>query len=441
MLQLKKKINVRLIVLLVIGAVLQVGAQQKLSLKDAIGIALQNNYDIRMAKGDALINENNYSVGNAGFLPKIDATGATTRTVTSTKQEYNNGQPSVDKSGAGSNSQNASVTLTWTLFDGFKMFINFSKLREYKELGDVKLRAQIEESVSSIIATYYDLVRQKYNYKAAEESISISEQRAKLTEEKYSVGSASKLDVLRAQVDLNTDKSNLLTQEVVLNSLKVNLNHLLGRTISIEVDVEDLFDIRKGLSFDEMKALSFKNNSDIIQGEKNRNISEKEIGLSRGDYFPKINLITGYSYTNSVSDAGFFKTNQNFGYNYGLNFTWNLFNGFNTRLQQQNAEITLDKNEIALQQIKANVESSLVIAFQNYQKNLEILKLEEENVSVAKENVDLAIEQMRLGTISPIEFRDVQRNYVEAQSRLSSAKFNAKISESDLLKQSGQLLQ
>jgi outer membrane protein len=416
-------------------------AQQKLSLKDAISIALQNNYDIRMAKNDAEISNNNFSIGNAGFLPKVDATGSTTRTVTATKQDYNNGQPSVDKSGSGSNAQSASATLTWTLFDGFKMFINYSRLREYKELGDVKLRAQIEESVSSIIKTYYDLVRQKYNYKAAEESISISEQRAKLTEEKYSVGSASKLDVLRAQVDLNTDKSNLLTQEVALNSLKVYMNQLLGRSISTEVDVEDVFDIRSGLSFDETKELSFKNNSDILQIEKTRNISEKDINLSRGDYFPRINLTTGYSYSNSVSDAGLFKTNQNYGYNYGINFSWNLFNGFNTKLQQQNAEITFDKNEIALQQTKAYVESIVVIAFQNYQKNLEILKLEEENVSVAKENVDLAIEQMRLGTISPIEFRDVQKNYVDAQSRLSSAKFNAKVSESDLLKQSGQLLQ
>jgi len=134
------------------------------------------------------------------------------------------------------------------------------------------------------------------------------------------------------------------------------------------------------------------------------------------------------------------KSNKSNGYNYGLSLSWNIFNGFNSLLTYQNALITLDKNEIALQSTKNEVESSLLISFKNYEKNLEILNLEEENVSVAKENLDLALEELRLGSLSPLEFREVQKSYTEAQSRLSSARFTAKMSEKDLLKQSGELL-
>ena len=416
-----------------------ISAQQKLTLKEAISVALENNYDIRLAKSDAAISENNYSVGNAGFLPNLNVSASQTKTVSNTKQEYSSGQL-VDKTSSGSNNTNAAATLSWTIFDGLKMFISFSKLKELKEIGEVKLRSQVELSVAEVIKNYYDIVRQKHNYNVTLESVAISEQRLKITEEKFSVGSASKLEVLSAKVDLNTDRSNLLNQEVVLNGLKVVLNNLLGRTVSEEFDVEDDVQILTGLDYNLLREEAFKNNVDIVQSEKSKNVSSYDVGIYRAEYMPRFTLNSGYTYSNSLSDAGFFKSNKTFGYNYGVSLAWNLFNGFATTLQYQNALIVVDKSEIRLSQTKALVESNLIIAFKNYEKNNEILALESENVSVAKENLDLAIEQIRLGSISPIEFRDVQKNYITAQSRLSSAQFNAKMSERDLLKQSGSLI-
>ena len=404
-----------------------ISAQQKLTLKEAISVALENNYDIRLAKSDAAISENNYSVGNAGFLPSLNVAASQTKTVSNTKQEYSNGSV-VDKTNSGSNNTNASATLSWTVFDGLKMFISLSKLKELKEIGEVKLRAQIETSVAEIMKNYYDIVRQKHNYNVTFESVAISEQRLKITEEKFSVGSASKLEVLSAKVDLNTDRSNLLNQEVVLNGLKVVLNNLLGRTVAEEFDVEDDVQILTGLDYNLLREEAFQNNVDIVQSEKSKNVSSYDVGIYRSEYMPRITLNSGYNYQNSLSDAGFFKSNKTFGYNYGVSLAWNLFNGFASALQYQNAIIVLDKSDLRIRQTKALVESNLIIAFKNYEKNNEILALESENVSVAKENLDLAIEQIRLGSISPIEFRDVQKNYITAQSRLSSAQFNAKMS-------------
>ncbi|MBI5729677.1 MAG: TolC family protein [Ignavibacteriales bacterium] len=434
------KIENFLVIGILLLAATQIFPQQKLTLKEAINIALKNNYDILLAKNDAAISGNNYSLGNAGFLPKIDVTGSQTKTVTDTKQEYSDGR-TVDKTGAASNSTNAGVALTWTIFDGLKMFTTYSKLREYKELGDLKLRGQIETSVSDVIQTYYNIVQQKYNYRVAKESISISEERVKLIEEKLSVGSASNLDLLRAKVDLNSDKSNMLNQEVTLNALKVTFNGLLARNVAIDFDVDETIDIKEGLSFTSLKEAAFKNNVDLLQSQKNINISSYDAGISKSDFFPRISLNSGYNYLNSAADANLVRANKSYGYNYGLSFSWNIFNGFNTQLAYQNALITLDKNEIIFQATKIEIESSLLISFKNYEKNLEILKLEEENVSTAKENLDLALEQLKLGSLSPLEFREVQKSYTAAQSRLSSARYAAKMSEKDLLKQSGELLQ
>lgn len=433
------KIKIFLIIGIFFLSLVQVFPQQKMTIKEAIKIALENNYDINLAKSNAEISGNNFSLGNAGFLPRVDAAGSQTKSVNNTKQEYANGT-SVDKNDAGSTSTNASLALRWTLFDGFKMFTSYSKLREYKELGEIQLRSQIENSLSDVIQTYYGVVRQKYLYRVAKESITISEERVKLAEEKLSLGSASQLDVLRAKVDLNSDKSNLLAQEVILSSLKVTLNRLLSREIAGDFDVDDAIEIKEGLSFDQLKEAALKNNAEVLQSEKNKILSSYDVSLSKTDYFPIISLNSGYNYQKSQSDANLVKSNRSYGYNYGLNLSWNLFNGFTTQLQYENALITLDKNEIKLQQSKSILESNMLIAYKNYEMNLEILKLEDENVSVAKENLDLALEQLKLGVLSPLEFRDVQKNYIAAQSRLSSARFTAKMSEKDLLKLSGGLL-
>lgn len=434
------KIKNFLAVGIIILTAAQIFPQQKLTLKEAIDIALKNNYDILLAKNDAAISDNNYSLGNAGFLPKIDVTGSQTKTVTNTKQEYSDGR-TVDKTGAGSNSTNAAIALTWTIFDGLKMFTTYSKLNEYKELGEIKLRGQIETSVSEVIKTYYNIVQQKYNYRVAKESVEISEERLKLIQDKLSVGSASNLDMLRAKVDLNADKSSMLSQEALLSSLKVGLNGLLARRAEIDFEVDDLIEIQKGLTFEQLKLSAYNNNIDILTAEKNKIISSLDVNLSRSDYFPKISLNGGYTYQNSAADANLVKSNKSNGYNYGLSLSWNIFNGFNSHLLFQNALISLDKSEINILATKNEIESALLISFKNYEKNLEILSLEEENVSVAKENLDLAFEELKLGSFSPLEFREVQKSYAAAQSRLSTARYTAKMSEKDLLKQSGVLLQ
>jgi outer membrane protein len=416
----------------------QMYSQQKLMLSDVIKIALEKNYDIQLVKSDAAVSDNTYSLGNAGFLPQVDATASQTKKNYNTQQT--NSGVTTESNNAGTTTTLAGISLNWTLFDGFKMFISYSKLRDYKELGEIKLRSQIEETISGVINKYYDLVRQKYIYKVVKEGISISEERVRLMEDKLSVGSASRFDLLNAKVDLNADKSNLLNQELTINSLKIELNLLLARNGNIDFDVDDLIEMKEGLVFEPLKESAFKNNVDIQQAEKSKSLASSDVGLAFGDFLPKVSLSGGFNYEKDIYNTGALSNYQTNGYYYGLNLSWNLFNGFKTLISYQNAFINLDKNKINYEYTKNEVESNLLLAYKSYKMNIEILNLEEENVSTAKENLDLGMEQLRLGSISPIEFREVQKSYIAAESRFSTAKYKAKMSEVELLKQSGMLL-
>ena len=69
-----------------------------------------------------------------------------------------------------------------------------------------------------------------------------------------------------------------------------------------------------------------------------------------------------------------------------------------------------------------------------------MINFEQENSDAAKLNLETAIVKYRLGSISGIEFREIQRSYLNAEIRRLAALYQAKVSEITLLYLSGRLL-
>ena len=77
--------------------------------------------------------------------------------------------------------------------------------------------------------------------------------------------------------------------------------------------------------------------------------------------------------------------------------------------------------------------------YQTFQTNLQLVYLEQENLEVAKQNMDITLEKFRLGSVAPLEFREAQRNYIDANARFTNSQFEAKLAETALMQLSGSL--
>jgi outer membrane protein TolC len=430
----EKKYIFRLIVLIFIFYHFNLFSQELLTIEKAMQIGLENNYSILISKNDAEILKN-----NSGFLPQINFNTSINKSSNDTKQEFRSGLP-IDRKGAQSEQTGAGVSLNWTVFDGFNMFTSYRRLREIKEAGEINVIINIESSISQIISTYYQIVKQEKLLKVIRNAVSISEERVKIAEANYSLGSGSKLEILQAKVDLNADKSNLLKQEVVLSNLKTNLNQLLSRDIEIVFSVIDSIRIDSNLVFEDIRKNVLEQNSKIMLAGKNRNIAKLNLGEVKSQLYPKVGINLGYNFSQSESEAGFITSNQNLGINYGVNATVNLFDGFNFNRKYQNAKISIINSDLQYNQIKNQIESDLVKAYKNYENNLQLLKLEAENLEFARQNVNIALERFRLGSITPLTLREAQKTFIDAESRLVTVQYEAKISETELLRLSGQLV-
>jgi outer membrane protein len=413
-------------------------AQEKLSLREAITIALQNNYDIKISKNEIKIAQNNANIGNAGMLPTIEGVYSNGGSIQNTRQTPVTGEDRVIR-GARSTNNSYGADLNWTIFDGFTMFANYDRLKELQKQGEINTRLTILTTVSDVITAYYDIVRQQQLLVAADSAIDVSVWRSNIAKTKLQLGRGSKLDVLTAQVDYNTDTSNYIQIKNFLQVAKVRLNQLLVRDISTSFTVVDSIDVDKGILFSKQAEIAELQNPNVQNAFINQKIASLNLKAIKGARYPAISLNSGYSRAKSTSPTGF---NQRFaanGFTYGVTASLNLFNGFLQRQQERNAKIDIENSSLNLSKTKLDVNSQLLTAYQNYATYLDLIKLEQRNVDIAKENLDITMAKYKLGSIAPLELREAQRNAIDAQNRFIEMQYQAKTAETTLKEISGNI--
>jgi outer membrane protein len=428
-----------LFVIILLCGVQIVFAQEKLSLQQAIEIGLKNNYSIIISKNDLDISKNNVSWGNAGALPALDLSLTQNNSIIDSKQKYSDGAE-VNKTGATANSLDANALLNWTIFDGFKMFATYNKLKSFEEQGELNARLTVENTVSQIITAYYDIVRQNANLTVIDSSMEISRVKLLISKTKFEIGSTSKTEYLQAQVDMNADLSAYKTQQMRIEESKVNLNKLLARDVSLIYDVDDSIEINYNANYDDLKNKIEKTNTSVLLAQSNTNIYNYNIKEWKGQRLPTLNLYAGYNYTKANSQTGLVLQNKTNGLNYGFTLNYNLFNGFNLNRNIKNATLDYESSKINFESVKSEINAEMIIAYRDFQNNLELLKLEEANSLLAKENVDLSLARFRTGVIDQLQLKDAQQSYILAQIRLVLARYDTKIAETTLKKLTGELL-
>jgi len=410
-------------------------AQQLLTPEEAVATALQNNYDIRLSRNDSIIAAIDNSFANAAFLPRVNATGAVLFSRNNQRQRLSDGTKR-EQNGLKSTNINANVGLNWLVFDGLKMFVTRDKLREYVLLGDLTIKNQVTDIISEVIKTYYNIVSQKQQLVAIEEQMVINRERLKLAQVKLEVGLGIKPDVLQAQVDLNAQLAAELKQQTAIAQLKGDLNRLMAVSKGVDYEVVDSIPIDTTLDLTAIKTNITGVSPAIQLAKKNVDISYLTYRERKAERWPTITLNSAYNFnqTDNNSVINTFSTlyNLNKGFNYGISANIPIFNNYTAKrnIKQAQADINFKKltleNQILL--LNTNVEN----AFRTYELQKQELALEESNIALAKENVSIAFERYKLAVTTFVELRQAQQSLADAYTRLITARYDAKVAETEL---------
>lgn len=413
-------------------------AQEILTIEDAMKIALENNFEIKIAKNNSKISETNTTIGNAGMLPTATASVVDNNSIQNSSQTRQDGT-TTSLNNAKNNSLNYGVSIGWTIFDGMKMFARLDQLKELQKLGDTELKRTILEKIGQVNSAYYDLVQQQQQLSALDTTIVISNQRLDLAKNRFTIGKASKLEVLNAQVDLNSDQVTLLRQKESYANAKILLNQYLARDSKIDFKVTDAVTVDDKLILADLLNLAQKQNPDLEEQIINKRIAELQLKQVKADRYPTVQLNSGYNFAKSESSLGFTSQSSSHGLNYGFSASMNIFDGFNQHRNEKVAKLEIENSQIAIDQQNMILNTQLSTAFQTYLTNIELIGLVDDNVEIAKQNLSITLDKFRIGTITTLEFRTAQLNYVNAKVSYSNAQYQAKLSEIALKELAGNI--
>ena len=421
-----------MIIVLLAAAVTAVHAQDELTLQKAIETGLKNSFDIQLAKNNEEIAKNNASAGNAGMLPFVDLNAGQNNSVSNTHQEYSSGNV-VDRSGARSYNQNAAVALDWTLFDGFRMFTTYNKLQEFQSRGELVMKFQVQQVVAEISRRYYDVVRLQEQVKVLETAMKLSEERTSIAKDRKDIGAGSNFDLLQAQLDQNSDKSQLVQLQNQVSNAYVSLNASMGLDPAAKVIVSDTVIPVRTLNYEELKKSFLEKNYELQVAQIDNRIAMLQLKEIKSQRLPVVSLNSSYNFLNVNNDVGLVTLNQNKGFAYGLTLSYPIFDGFNVNRQVKNANLNIENTKLETQRLALDLNSQFEILYRSYEAAKQVAAIEKTNLDISAQNMDIANERLKLGTVSSLEWRDVQLKYVDAGNRLLGAMYVVKVTEIQLL--------
>ncbi|QQL51593.1 TolC family protein [Mucilaginibacter ginkgonis] len=399
-----------------------------LSLKQAVEIALQNNYNIKLSQNNSSIAQNNVTLGNAGILPTVSGNFTQSNSLQNTVQTRADNTLNVINNANNTNTSYG-ANLNWTIFDGLNMFANYDALKQRNLLGQVRLRDTVLTTVANVMSTYYELVSQYEQIKSLKGALNISGTQLRYANDKFSVGRVSKLDVYNAQVSYNTDTAAYIASKQQFKASQIALNQLMVRDLQMEFKVADTIIVDQNIRLGDVLNKAQAENPAILESQISQRLSEINLRQVRSTRYPNIGVNGGYARGNSNTPAGFARQQQTNGFTYGLVAQINIFNGFNQWRRERNAKLQINNAGINVNLTKLNVNAQINTLFSSYLSGLDLIKLGESNVQLARKNLEISLEKYRLGTITPLEIREAQRNYLDAQVTFFNAQYQSKIAE------------
>ncbi|NIJ46339.1 outer membrane protein TolC [Wenyingzhuangia heitensis] len=414
-------------------------AQEVLTQKKAVVIALESNYGIKMVNNNVAVAKNNSDILNSGYLPTLTGNAGANTNLNDTEAVFSNGDVT-NLEGAKSSSYNASLNLNYTLFDGLGREYNYKKLQEEYKLSELQARETIENTILQLFSLYYNVALLKENTSTLTQSFEISKERTKRSDYQFEYGQNTKLEVLNAQVDVNNDSIQLMQIDQQLSNAKRNLNVILGNTLRTNYDVNTQVDFSLQLKKESLFTQAKDRNIALLKADKNIAIKKLEAKIIKSDFLPTLGLTGSYGWSkNNNNAASFLTTSTNTGLSGGLSLSWNLFDGKNYSAAK-NTKLAVENEKLSKQNILIEIERDFNNAWEDYQNKYKIYQVQELNIKTAQNNFDRTQEKFKLGQINSIDFRQAQLNLLNVQLNKSQAKYEAKLAELQLLFLSGDLL-
>lgn len=428
-----------LVAAMLCGSPYDVGAQNRLSLDDAIAEALKNSYAVRLSSVDSLLARNTGQASMAGYLPTAVVTAGTTRGANDLSQTLSSGTV-IERPGAGFSTLNANLGVTWTLFDGLRMFAEDDRLRALKGAAEETARHRMSLAVADVIAAYANVVRSQTLLRTAHLADSLVTERYDIEQRRYAAGLVSAVELSQAAVDKSTVAATVIRLRTDLQAAREALSALLGRGPLQDIVVDTSMAVPAVPPYAELDADLMRRNPEVLAAERQSEAASSFIRSVDAALFPRLDATGGYQFTRNSNDAGFLLENRTNGWVVGLQLRYDIFNAFNDERASQRARLDKQRQELETQELVANLRSRLVQGYGRYEMGNALVALERTTLGAAATNARIAVERLRAGTITSVDARQAVLTVLESATRLTTAETETALAATEVLRLAGRIV-
>lgn len=421
-------------------------AQNVLSLNDAIRLGLGASPTAEILEKQIEINENNNIKASTGTTPSISLNASIPFSFNKTFGErfFTFGIIPEDSRVNYTGLQNFSIDGQWPLYTGGRGGLIQEQLDLSVQQSELNLNQDDQLKVLDITQAYYNVVLQQERLDVIEEVIKLSKDRIAFEEIKKEFGTSNSFNIIQLEDALLNDTTDLLNQITTIENVK----RILLRTLNQDLDIST-YNINEELdeNFDLL-------DEDILLSkliEKNVNLSNLELAKKFAEINSKVQESQRKPILNANSSLGFtrnrsgffgdnpttgesvkFSTTRNYGFNIGLTASYNLFDGGLIKRDIANAKLEEEIASMNYDNMRDDMELQLLNLINEYHNNLTLLDIIDQKLKLVQENILIADERFKSGSINSFDYRNVQLSYLNTSYSRLQILYNIVFSKSNI---------
>ena len=420
----------------------QAATIRHITLQEAVQLALKHNHLVRIAGYKVEESQHAKERAKSGYFPTIRNESGVLKVTDTQFIQIAAGE--LGTIGGVPNPDHSAV-----LSQGGKLFITsgtqlvqpltqlFTRVKPENDIARANLdvsRANAQETENEVALKvheiYYRVLIAQLHRSAVEAKIRAAQELQSERTEEVKYGSSLQQDLIESSAQALQAKQELLSTELALSDLTLQLNDVIGVPLTTQLDLDPTVPpVQTICEREECVKIALASHPEVAAARDEIRKASASVQLSKADYIPDLSALARYSYT---SDVPFLA--RNFG-TFGVSFTYDLFDGGRRRAALHERNSQLDEAKENLARVTEEIEVQVQTAANRLERTREMVKVSEELLALRSESSRTSAQQLEKGSLLKAQadaalaqefdakttLLQSQLDYVQAQDELTQA--------------------
>jgi len=406
---------------------------ETLTLDDCIAIALERNVSVANSRYQLNTARQNVWTAWGNWLPQFSASAYYSYREQGGVSEYQVYSPI-------SRTYSKSLSVRQNLFRWGGNYFNVKYNLALRRSSEQSLTQSELETIDLIKNYYFSALKYKGLADVAEQAVRTSEQNLRLVQARFDLGSANQSELLKAKVQLLSNKASFESAKKNRAVGLAQLNNAMNRAATAPLALDERVDtLSVAVDFTGAMAYAEQQHPQILAAEADMQAARYGKLIARSAYLPTVSWNGSRSF--SVSDASMWDSfDDSFAnWSFGISFSWPIpfFDGFSLKAQNSRASAAHELAKLSLESTINSVGLDIQRALLDINNARANLNLYQESLRSAEEDLEIAQERYNLGAATVLDLLDAEKNLADARNQFVSAKFDFNLAVSALDKAMG----